>query len=83
MTYKYITIEPLPVFPFEDTETYRTGAISERALALAAPTMKIRIEELLEEIRQLKTLGNEKLRWVTVPDDDLPEDQKYIGGDET
>jgi hypothetical protein len=80
MIYKYITIEPRAVFPGEDTETYRTGAISERALALAAPTMKLRIEELLEEIRQLKTLGNEKLRWVTVPDD-LPDDQKYIGGE--
>jgi hypothetical protein len=62
MTYKYIVIEPRAVFPGEDTEAYRTGAISERALALAAPTLQLRIEEMLEEIRQLKNLGNEKLR---------------------
>ena len=75
MTYKYITIEPRAVFPGEDTEAYRAGAISERALALAAPTLQLRVEELMEEIRQIKTLGNEKLRWVTVPDGE----QEYIG----
>ena len=33
------------------------------------------VEELMEEIKKLKNLGNEKLRWVTVPD----EDQEFIG----
>jgi hypothetical protein len=78
MTYKYIVIEPRAVFPGEDTEAYRTGAIRERALALAAPALQTLVEELMEEIKKLKNLGNEKLRWVTVPDD-LPDDQKFIG----
>jgi len=75
MTYKCIVIEPRAVFPGEDTEAYRTGAIHERALALAAPTLQILVEELMEEIKKLKNLGNEKLRWVTVSD----EEQEYIG----
>ena len=80
MTYKYITIEPRAVFPGEDTEAYRAGAIRERALALAAPALQTLVEELMEEIKKLKNLGNEKLRWVTVPDD-LSEDQKFVGCD--
>jgi hypothetical protein len=79
-TYKYIVIEPRAIRAEDDTEEYKLGVRHERALALAAPTLKILVEELMEEIKKLKTLGNEKLRWVTVPDD-LPEDQKFIGGD--
>lgn len=54
-TYKYIVVEPRPVREEEDTAEYRAGVIRERALALAAPTLQIRIGELLDEIREIRS----------------------------
>lgn len=54
-TYKYITVEPRAASEEEDTAEYRAGVIHELALALAAPTLAIRIGELLDEIREIRS----------------------------
>lgn len=54
-TYKYITVEPRAVSEAEYTAEYRAGVVRELALALAAPTLQIRIEELLDEIREIRS----------------------------
>ena len=48
MTYDYIIIEPRAIREEDDAEAYRVGVIYETALALAAPTLAKRIEELLK-----------------------------------
>ena len=51
MTYDYIVIEPRAIREEDDTEEYKAGVIRERALALAAPTLVLRIEELLQQLK--------------------------------
>ena len=51
MTYDYIIIEPRAIREEDNTDDYKAGVIRERALALAAPTLVLRIEELLQQLK--------------------------------